>query len=349
MIYKKETSEFMNSFDKANEILSTAVSTITDIKNTIDKQLKLITVSNMYFNDKISAINSTEKLSSNKIVLVEAEKVMGLYDEYGISLLPHLSKTPVNICNFYTGDEYIFKDNINITINGNEDTELKNILIHDSINSKEIYFNEYDTNEIIIDIKAPSAGILGSMKMNTIEIHPYLAGSFDIKSIDVYEVGEDSEPAHQITDIVSVARARYVLDSRVTLSHITFTIKLKYRNPETNKYVFGLKHIYLLDATYDESSYAVIKITKDTDIEYIYNRVYLGYQGASHAQFDADDLGIKFYAACDNGILSREITLSTDADPSYISSNTKTVYMYLPIYTSYISVTPDIRTNINND
>ena len=349
MKYKKETSEFMDSFDEANNKLNLAVSTITDIKNTVEKQLQLITISNMYFNDKMLAINTAEKLSSNKIVLTEAEKILGLYDEYGISLLPHMSETQVNICNFYTGDENIFKDNINITINGKEDITLKNILMHDSIDRKEIYFNEYDTDEIIIDIKTPSTGILGSMKMNTIEIHPYLVGSFDIKSIDVYEVGEDSEPAHQISDIVSAARSRYVLDSRVTLNHITFTIKLKYRNPETNKYVFGLKHIYLLDATYDESSYAVIKITKDTDIEYIYDRVYMNYQSARHAQFDTESLGIKFYAACDNGILSREISLSTDTDPSYISSNTKTVYMYLPIYTSYISITPDIRTNVNND
>ena len=52
MKYKKETSEFMDSFDEANNKLNLAVSTITDIKNTVEKQLQLITISNMYCIDR---------------------------------------------------------------------------------------------------------------------------------------------------------------------------------------------------------------------------------------------------------------------------------------------------------
>ena len=45
----------------------------------------------------------------------------------------------------------------------------------------------------------------------------------------------------------------------------------------------------------------------------------------------------------EDGSLSREITQSTETDTSYISGNTNTIYMYLPIYTSYTSITPNIE------
>ena len=54
-------------------------------------------------------------------------------------------------------------------------------------------------------------------------------------------------------------------------------------------------------------------------------------------------LGIKYYMEYEDGSLSREITQSTETDTSYISGNTNTIYMYLPIYTSYTSITPNIE------
>lgn len=345
MKYKKTTSDFMEMFDNANSTLETARSNISALSKTLNKQLEILQYSTDYISQKLNTLNKITQGNSNKIIFADADIVAGLYSTYGANITPHLLKTPINLTNYSTGTSYIYKDNVTVTINDVEDTDFKDALKHDTISGKETFFKKYSDSDLYIDINLQTGNMLSSIRMNTLEFYPVLDGSFDIESIDVYSPADSSNPAHTISNITSVGRTRYILDSKIKVSRVHIHIKLKYKDEALDKYIFGLKHLYLLDADYSSGSYTIIKITKDQAIKYIYSTFKLESQNSTYndADLDASNMDVQFYLDYDNGVLSREVTLSSDTSLSYISSNTKTVYMKLPIYTAYISVTPKIE------
>lgn len=351
MKYKKTTNDFMEMFDKANSTLETAQSDISTLSKTLNKQLEILQYSTDYISQKLNTLNKVTQGNNNKIVFANADIVAGLYSTYGVNITPHLLKTPINLTNYSTGTSYIYKDNVTITINGTEDADFKEALKHDTISDKETFFKKYSDSDLYIDINLQTGNMLSSIRMNTLEFYPVLDGSFDIESIDVYSPADSSNPAHTITNITSVGRTRYILDSKVKVSRVRIHIKLKYKDESLNKYIFGLKHLYLLDADYSSGNYAVIKIAKDEAIKYIYNTFRLESQNSTYNNVDLDtsSMDVQFYLDYDNGVLSREVTLSSETNLSYMSSNTKNVYMKLPIYTVYTSVTPKIELDTENN
>lgn len=345
MKYKKSTSEFMEMFDNAKSSLEEAKKNVDSLSSAIDRQFDIIHSSIMYISKKISNMEENSHVDKDKIVLTEADMVGGMYSTYGCNLTPHLLRTPINLTNYNNDANYIYKKNAVVTINDEKNSEAENIIIHDSIKNKELFFESYSSDILSIDIKLNNSGMLSSIRMNTIEISPILEGSFDILKIDVFSPSDDDNPAHTIENLKDVGNTRYILDSKTKISRVHFDIKLKCKDESTDKYIFGLRHIYLLDCDYSDGSYAVIKIHKDEDIKYVYNTVRLKSQNSKYndSVLETKPLGIKYYMEYEDGSLSREITQSTETDTSYISGNTNTIYMYLPIYTSYTSITPNIE------
>lgn len=345
MKYKKSTSEFMEMFDNAKSFLEEAQESVNSLSSVIDRQLNIIHSSIMYISKKISNMKENNHVDKDKIVLTEADIVGGMYSVYGCNLTPHLLRTPINLTNYNNDVNYIYKKNAVVTINDEENNEAENIIIHDSIKNKELFFESYSSDTLSIDIKLNNCGMLSSIRMNTIEISPILEGSFDILKIDVFSPSDDDNPAHTIENLKDVGNTRYILDSKTKIGRVHFDIKLKCKDESTDKYIFGLRHIYLLDCDYSDGSYAVIKIHKDEDIKYVYNTVRLKSQNSKYndSVLETKPLGIKYYMEYEDGSLSREITQSTETDASYISGNTNTIYMYLPIYTSYTSITPNVE------
>ena len=345
MKYKKTTSDFMEMFDNANSALETAQSNISTLSKTLNKQLGILQYSTDYISQKLNTLNKITQGNNNKIVFADADIVAGLYSTYGANITPHLLKTPINLTNYSTGTNYIYKDNVTVAINDVEDTDFKDALKHDTISGKETFFKKYSDSDLYIDINLQTGNMLSSIRMNTIEFYPVLDGSFDIESIDVYSPADSSNPAHTVSNITNAGRTRYILDSKVKVNRIRIHIKLKYKDEALDKYIFGLKHLYLLDADYSSGSYAIVKITKDQVIKYIYDTFKLESQNSAYnnVDLDASNMDVQFFLDYDNGVLSREVTLSSETNLSYISSNAKTVYMKLPIYTVYTSVTPKIE------
>lgn len=345
MKYKKTTNDFMEMFDNANSTLETAQSNISTLSKTLKKQLEILQYSTDYISQKLNTLNKFTQGNNNKIVFADANIVAGLYSTYGVNITPHLLKTPINLTNYSTGANYIFKDNITVTVNGVEDDDFKDALKHDTISDKETFFKKYSDNDLYINISLQTGNMLSSIRMNTLEFYPVFDGSFDIESIDIYSPADSNNPAHAISNITNVGRTRYILDSKTKVSKISIHIKLKYKDEALDKYIFGLKHLYLLDADYSSGSYAIVKITKDEAMKYIYNTFRLESQNSTYNNVDlsTSDLDVQFYLDYDNGVLSREVTLSSETSLSYISNNSKTVYMRLPIYTVYTSVTPKIE------
>lgn len=346
MKYKKSTSEFMEMFDNAKSSLEEAKENVNSVSSTIDRQLDIIHSSIMYISKKLSNMEENSHTDKDKIVLAEADDIVGgMYSTYGCSVTPRLLRTPINLTNYNNDIEYIYKKNATVFINEEENSEAENIIIHDTIKGKNLFFETYSSDTLSIDIKLNNGGMLSSVKMNTIEISPILEGSFDILNIDIFSPTDNDNPAHTIKNIDNVGNMRYILDSKTKISKIHFDIKLKCKDESTEKYVFGLRHIYILDCDYGDGSYVVVKVHKDSDIKYVYNTVKLKTQNDKYnnADLETSSLGIKYYMEYENGSLNREITQSTKTNMSYISGNTDTVYMYLPVYTSYVTVTPNIE------
>lgn len=349
MKYKKTTNEFMEMFDNAKKALETSQNDISDISKKINKQLEIIHTTFTYISKKLFNMQESSFANENKIILAESDMVGGLYSMYGNNITPHLLRTPINLTNYYNSDYYMYKKNAKVLVNGEEDSDAENIVMHDSIDGKEMFFKSYGTSDACIDIKLNNGNMLSSIRMNTIEICPILEGSFNITKIEVFSPADSDNPEHVIKDISNVGNTRYILDSKTKISSIRIYFDLKYKDESTNKYILGLKHIYLLDADYSDGSYAVVKIHKKEPIKYIYNTIELTSQNSEYndSTLEVSPLGIKYYMDYDNGSLGREITLSTRINKSYISGNTNTVYMYLPIYTSYTSITPSIECQTN--
>lgn len=344
MIYKKNSSEFMEAFDNATNKLQEAQNNIDTIKDSIEKRLKILNYSNDYTLKSLSELKlkSTEGTVQNKILLPFSNVVGGSFDSFGMTMHPKFLKTPNNLFNFMSGTGPIFKNNVTVYINTQEDEEAKNFLMDDRINNKDYFIKEYDSDILEIDIYTQDNGVIGDMRFNTIELLPYLPGSFNIESIEVFEVGDKDTAVHTIHDINDCSQSRIILDEKITMSHTKFKIKLKYKNSD-GKYVFGFKHLYFLNADYSVNSFAIIQIDKPEAIEYIYDTVLVHSQFGQSDKIKAADLNIEFYISYDYEVLNRIIELSSDTNPNYISANTKIVYMRMPITTSLMAITPDIR------
>lgn len=342
MIYKKDSSELMEIFDKANNKLEKAQDSIITTGDAIKKRLVLLNSEYEYLMQAMMEIKSKTEAGniSNKIIFSGTE-TYGLFDSYGLSIHPRFAKAPQNIFNFMASTGPIFKNNMTVKVNGVEDSDYTNMLMHDSIDNKDYAIKEYDSDILTIEIAVKQGNTLGDLLLNVLEIQPFLIGSFNIESFDIYEAGMTT-PTHGLDNIKNVSPCRIILDEKATLSKIVFNIKLLYKN-SAGKYLFGLKHLYFLNADFEKENYIIAKIEKNKTIDYIYEDVVIHSQYGQNNSTTAKMLGIEFYLSYENGTLSRQIETSTEINPNYISANSKYIYMKVPVSISFMAITPDIR------
>ena len=344
MIYKKDSSEFMKMFDKANASLSAAHDDITTLAHNLSTRMSIVTESLKYLNTSIQElkIQSQSGSSSDKVVFASSDIVDGFYSSFGMTYHPHLVKVPSNIFNFKSAAGCIYKDNATIFL-GKEDvtSKWKHILMDDSIPDKEFFLEEFDTDEITLTVHGPSAGISGLLRWNMLEILPFIPGSFNITSMLVYEKGKN-QVAHSLQNIENVSASRYILTEKVAFDSVSFKIKLKHQN-DKGKYIFGLKHLYFLNADFNDKSYITVRIRRNKAIEYIYNDIVCHTQYGSADKTDTDDVKVKFYLDYENGVLGRELIQSTELEPIYMAINSSEIYMYVPLTTAFIAITPNIK------
>lgn len=344
----KNSSEFMETFDNAVEKLDTVEQEIKKAESVFLSRLSLFNYQQEYTSQVVNSLyhKLNQGAKTDKIVFAHTEKLGGIYDTYGITIHPAFIRTPNNILNFKSSTGPIFKNNMTVSVNGAEDKDFKYMLMHDDIAEKGICIKEYSSNNLTLDISLSKAGAIGDMKMNTIEILPYLFSSFDITKMEIYEKGSSS-PAHRLTNLIDVGAARYILSEKVSLSRIVMNINLKYKNPRTNKYVFGLQHLYFLNADFNKDSYVVVRTERNKQIEYVYDNLLIGSQFGTASQTTATEMGIEFYLDYTNSQLMKKIETSTKELPSYISMNAKALFIKVPVTMPMISITPDIRIATN--
>ena len=345
MICKPSTSEIMDIFNSATEKAEMLHKEIDSSKSKISKRINIVEQQLEYLTHQALTLNNRLGTSEGKIVFADADKA-GNFDQFGMTIHPRLLKTPRNLFNFKSTNGYLFRDNVYMLLNNDKSTELTESLKHDDIAGKEYYIDEYDSPELTLEVKADMSAVIGSMNFNVIEIAPFLPGSFNIESIDIYSKDNINTPSHQLSNgMVNVGNQRIILTDKTEVARVVIKIRIIYQNSH-GKYPFGLKHLYLLDADFDPASYIVVREDKKKEISYIYDNIVLKNQFGSDTTASSSEYGIKYYASYDgNDTFEQELETSKSTDLSFVSINTKTVFVYIPLNTSLIAVNLNISTD----
>ncbi|MED1125376.1 hypothetical protein [Bacillus atrophaeus] len=273
----------------------------------------------------------------NKIVLSGPENLLGTYDKYGTTIHRKFLRQPVNVFNLMTTNGPMFRDNVEVSINGEKRERFKQMLMHTAVPDKGISFGEYNSPNLKMEITVDTTNLLGDTNFNVIEIDPYLAGSFHIKSLRVFDIHRDAlsnEPEFEVKDLKRVGPSRFVLDRKFELLKIEIDIELQYKN-QIGLYPFGIKHMYFLNADFDPSSYIIAKVEKDKFIETINDNIFIRDQ---HGRYEttATDEDIKLYLSETNGVLEYELETSRHQEVNTISRNTREFYARIPLQNSAI-------------
>ena len=334
-------------YNQATKIFNDAKDTLISMKDrilSIEKEQsqkmsfirnKMESIDYMIRNKKIT--NQNKKEESYIYSLVDPYYLANDdFDIYGETIHPKLLTTPRNIFNFTTATEVIFKDNVIVKVNDIEDTEFKNMLMHDSIPEKGMAFREFDTDTVKIEIIVDQGNLLGDTKFNMVEIFPHITG-FDITSFYVYTMQSQyttPELPDVITqDIKDVGLQRFVFEE-MNLYKFEFTVKLKFKNGN-GKYPFGIQHLYFYNAKMSEDSFIALEVNSNNKkfFDYIYDNIIIG-TAIDKINTTCSQESIEIYKEFADGEFKYPIAISTDNNPEFIVSNINQFYVKIPLITS---------------
>ena len=349
MIKTKTSKEFMDILEESSNTISEIKDDLVSIKKELSNKLKLISNIQEY-NEKettqltLIAENGISADSSKTILLTE-QNLDGNYSIYGTTIMPAVSNSPYNILNMSSSTGRIFKNNANVYIDDEKRPDFVYALMDDSISTKHVAFDVFDNDTIELNVVIDPGQLLGSTKFNTIEILPYIPGSFDIERIEIFTMQDyktqDEDPSYTINNgMTDVGISRILMENKMDLWQCKMTIKLKYKNSD-GKYPFGLKHIYFLNANYNTSSYVVTEIKKDNYIDWISEDIVIIDQYGKRNSTCKEE-GIELYAGRVEGNggdeLVYQIKTSKGINQHSITRNINTVYAKIPVSKGIIAI-----------
>lgn len=338
VIGSNELNEKMLQADKA---INTIKDRIDLIQSDIVKKMVVIRNEQQYTNELSYEIadlimSSQYDAERSKIIFSGISGMDGEYEKYGTTIHPKFLRTPRNLFNVITSSGPLFRGNVSVYINDVISTEAKHILMHDHCTGKGIYFEELNEDTVNMYIEIDRSNLLGDTHVNVIEVNPYLAGSFDIETIQIKEMYSPDLVVLNANDLQRIGRSRIILDKKYELFSIAFTFKLRFKN-NIDKYPFGIQSLQFLNAEFKNDSYIIAPVTKKENIEFIGTGVTIrSVAGIEDSTMIKKDITI--YFDYDNGILKNEIELSEDDIIYPISRNVKTVYAHIPITTSLFNI-----------
>jgi hypothetical protein len=342
-----------------NDILKSAQSQITTMDAKIDKvksdvSSKLFVMG--YYNEYMA--KQLEDLRNGKLFNNTSFKLLsegtGIFDSFGATVHPTMLKpSPIDVFNLKisnTGD-VLFRSDAIVKIDDVQYEPYNTILMHDSITTKEMFFKEFTNSTAKIEVSIDTNNVLGSTKFNVIEIDPFLPGSFDITSIDVYELNDDGTLNNTpvvYDGAINVGKQRLIFGEKKSFYKVVFNVAFKFKSSREGKevYPFGLKHIYFYDTNFKSDSYIISKINSDDTIYYIKDSVvFSSPSGTAVSTLTAE--GIKIYLDYKNNVLSSEIQPSTSSQLYPIVRATKTLYAKIPLgIESLIGVSFELGKNV---
>lgn len=344
MIKKPSTSAVMAQFKEDVEKIETLRTSVNKMQSELEDKINILDIQYEYaLSSLLNLSGSTTKLE-DKILFNEVEK-RGRFDSFGMSVHPKLAKAPRNLFNIQTTKGYLFKNNMKVSVNGVYDDDFKEMLKEESISSKKAVIKEYAEDTIKLTIEMNTKASLGSLACNVLELAPYLPGSFNIAAINVYSKDNMQFPAQTFErEITRVGAQRIILSEKVEVGKIELDIKLLFKNAK-GRYPFGLQHLYLLEANFLNDSYVVVRLNKSDNVAYIYDSLTVKTQFGESSSETVDDWGVTFWAQFDGEVLSHQLEVSTKMNPSYLSSNLKTIYIRMPLNTAITAIMPKLVTD----
>ena len=347
MIKKMSSQEFNDILEETKDKIITINNDIYKMKNDMQNKIKVIKYNMEYFNSCLSQVNSTEKKEGSFIFLNNNYK--GLYESYGDYVHAAYKSTPINLFNIIpiNTNKIHYTDETFVAINNIQNDQFKNILKSDSIEDKDIFFEEYiskeeivtdnDTNisylskdnKINITITINKEKTYGISKFNIIEFDPYLMRSFDIETINIYDTS-DTTPSYTLSNIQS-DKQHIILDKKYLFNKVEFIIIPKYYSEKDNNKIipFGLNHIYFLLADFRNDSYIELPYFNENFIDYIDNKCIL-YTSKGEIETTLTELGIKIYLDKVNGILTTEQQPSSNIKNTIVR-NLNQIYFKVPL------------------
>ena len=356
--------ELMEKFYKAEQNIKDMNTELERIKNKMSTKLTIINTINAYTASlENSILNSSDKSSKTRILFAHnTDKIKGgRFDTYGQTVHAKYIQMPVNIFNVLTEAGAIFKDNVKVSIypsdDGSEDwakpksaykDAYKSILKHESCKDKEDVFEVFTEDRITIEIQLNTGSLIGMSAFDTIEICPYLPGSFDIEEIRLYTMqqyleqnlispiyynGSELEDGRVLPFAEDVGNCRISMGESNQLYSIEIDIHINYT--DGTGYPFGLRHLYFLRTAADTSSdYIIVEIEADDYIESIGKEIKLyTASGDIDDTYTSESYGIKYYMFYSNGVLDTEIIPDTT-----ITRNIKTFYAKVPLKKPLIGI-----------
>ena len=279
--------------------------------------------------------------STGTTVILADSKLDGIYQQFGTSIHPAWVSEPANVMNFMSAMGPIYKDNAEVTITEIDSDDgprklsgWKSILMHDAVKGKQAIMTEFDTSSIDLEVKINPNDLLGATSFNTIELLPYLPGSFDITGIEVYTVqdyktGDNVPSALKSSSLTEANVERIILPQTLFLYKIIFHITLNFKN-SNGKYPFGFKHIYFLNANMNPNSYVIAPIVKDKYIDWISEDIIVRDQnGLRETTCTNED--IEIYMTNTGDELRDEIKTTKGLAQNSLSRNVKIVYAKIPL------------------
>ena len=343
--YSVTSKQLMSVLSDAQERIATLESTAASMKLNLDSRLSAIRNIQEYeqqqMTELISLVDSgvwTER--KNRIVCGRTNIIQGVYDKFGSTIHPQFLKVPTDVFNFKTTNGYAYKDNAVVTINEAAKPKYTAMLTHDSVSGQDIYFEEYDTPAVEISVKVNPGELLGTTAFNLLEIVPFIPGSFDIMSLEVYSlqgyyIGDVLAESKIPGPIRKVGVSRILIDRTVNLYELKMTVFINFKN-SNGRYPFGIKHLYFLNANFNPNSYAVFKITENKYIDTISEDVTVTDQ-TGVVNSTCKEERMELYIDWTDGVGVDSIATSKGLTNNPVVRDTNSFYVYYPIVRSVMS------------
>ena len=347
-VTSKQLMEILNSAQERLEALTGANKTVI---HNLDKRLTVIKYIQEYEQQQMDQLlllleDNQEVQQHKKIVFARSNIVQGVYNKFGSTIHPQLLKEPPpQVFNFKTAAGYVFKNNAIVTVTSGDKSlirpEYVSMLAADTVMEKDIYFEEYDRNIVDISIRVKPGELLGSTAFNLLEIVPYIPGSFDIISLEIYSMQGyytgDTQPVSVFPNRVNkVGISRFLIDQTINLYELRMRVQLNFRSTN-GKYPFGIKHLYFLDASFNPNSYVTVQVDTSRNIDTISEDIIVVDQSGTVETTCKEDR-VQIFANWNNGIGSDEIVTSKGLTQNPVTRNLRTFFVRYPVLRSVTSL-----------
>ena len=342
---KLSSRQLMEAMDKAEDNISELRSTMNSMRQELDSKMLVFSNAMEYSAHAIGKFNEyllqKEDAGTNTLVMSDATAEEGNYSQYGLSVTPAYYSEPVNIFNFLAATGPIYKNNANVYINSAISPTFADMLMHDAVNGKKTAFEEFTSSDITIKISVNPNDLFGATACNTIELLPFIPGSFEIRGIRFLTMqdyrNQSTVPSLAMTGVMpNVGAGRIILPRSIDFYSCEIDIRINFKNA-AGKYPFGLKHLYFLNANYNNNSYLVAKMSRDSYIDWISDDIVVHDQDGIRVTTCTEE-GIEIYSSYLNGVLTSEIVPTRGIVQTSIARNTRDVYLKIPITKSITSI-----------